>query len=339
MVRKKYWVDLFILPFFFILLLNFQLVDYGLMQLFGQLKLIYQSVPVQEVLVDPAVSSSVKTKLQFIQDVERYGVDSLGLKPTNNYRSYYDQKGKPLLWVVTASQPFDLVPYTWSFPFLGEVSYKGYFLKDRAEHLSEELRLAGFDVYAYDVSAWSTLGWLPDPILSGMLARDEGRLAELILHELTHASVYLKSDVDYNENLASFVGEQGAIRYLKYRFGKNSSIYLSYVQRLADDKQLTRHLVRGADALRVLYASDVFKKSRDLKPLYKQHMFDSIVSCLDTVRFYDPSRVSRAIKGHSWNNANFLSYLRYDAQKDSLEQIMILKDSCDLRRFIARISH
>ncbi|MFM2207891.1 MAG: hypothetical protein RL213_1866 [Bacteroidota bacterium] len=327
-------LELLLILLFAIVLLNFRLVDYGIAQLTGQLSLVRNARPVEELLEDPSVPDSLKSRLRFIADVERFGVEALGLRPTSNYRTYYDQHGRPLLWVVTASEPYSLKPYTWKFPLLGEVSYKGYFVKEKAAQLADDIRKQGYDVYDYDVGAWSTLGWFSDPILSGMLWRSDGRLAELILHELTHATVYLESNVDLNENLASFVGEQGALLFLSRKYGDTSAVCASYVNRLKDDELLTRHLVRGAAALQRLYATGPFERKEDSRPRLKQAMMDSVVATLDTVPFSDKSRFKNAFAGREWNNAHFLSYLRYDARKDSLKEVMQRIYGGSLRRMI-----
>ena len=105
--------------------------------------------------------------------------------------------------------------YEWSFPFLGRVPYKGFF--DRGAAIEEDslLRLKGYDTGIGNIRGWSTLGWFKDPILSGMLENSEGALANLIIHELWHGTLYVKDSADFNENLASFAGEQGALLFLQ----------------------------------------------------------------------------------------------------------------------------
>jgi predicted aminopeptidase len=334
--RSRYFLDWLFLLLFGFILLNFRSVDYGLMQLTGQLSIVWNARPIEQVLQDPAVSDSVRSRIRFIREVERFGVDSLGLKPTKNYRSFYDQHGKPLLWVVTAAEPYSLKPYTWRFPVLGEVSYKGFFVKEKATRLADDLDNKGFDVYDYEVGAWSTLGWFSDPILSGMLWRSDGRLAELILHELTHATVYLESNVDLNENLASFVGEQGALLFLARKFGDTSAVYNSYLNRLKDDALLVRHMVRGATALRTLYRTKAFTDKDESRPALKQAMMDSVVAALDTLPF-SSRRIKNSFEGRKWNNAHFLSYIRYDARKDSLLDVMQRVYGGNLKRMVSSL--
>ncbi|HRH66682.1 MAG TPA: aminopeptidase, partial [Bacteroidia bacterium] len=178
-------------------LFNRELVSYGWEQFKGQMHIVVNSRPTDEMLQDPAVPDSLKEKIRFIDRVKRFAIDSLGLKPSKNYTTLYDQHGKPILWVVTASEPFAIRAYTWKFPVLGSVSYKGFFNKQKGEKLDSLLQSRGYDTDFGEVSAWSTLGWFRDPILSNMLRRKAGHLAELIIHEMTHATLYAKSNVDF----------------------------------------------------------------------------------------------------------------------------------------------
>jgi predicted aminopeptidase len=337
-MRKPYWLlDCFMLSGFAMLLVSFSEVDYGLRQLAGQLRIVFNAVPVEDMLKDSTSSVDLKSKLRYVEKVKLFGVEKLGLKPTRNYRCYYDQHGKPLLWVVTASEEFQLKPYQWHFPFLGSVSYKGFFDLHRADKLAQRLKSEQWDVYTYEVGAWSTLGWLRDPILSGMLEREEGQLAELILHELTHATVYLKNEVDYNENLASFIGEQGALLFLEQEFGDTSRFYLNYRNQLADDNAINHHLINGARTLDSMYSSPAFPQTGNTRRRLKSDMLYSIVLEMDTLSLNDSLRLDK-LRKRKWNNAHFLSYLRYDAKKDSMRMEMIRLDHGNLKTFIQRVA-
>src|SRR5687768_7458201 len=108
------------------------LVVYGVRQAKGQIHIIYNAKPVEEFLADPGFPDSLKQKLLLINEVRRFAIDSLGLKDTKNYRTLYDQNGKEIMWVVTASEPFRLKAKEWTFPVLGSVPYKGFFKKELA---------------------------------------------------------------------------------------------------------------------------------------------------------------------------------------------------------------
>ena len=85
------------------------------------------------------------------------------------------------MWVVTASNAFDIKPYEWEFPILGKLSYKGFFIRKEAEKEAEKLKKMGLDTDIGSAGGWSTLGLFRDPILSEMLRKKEGALANLRL--------------------------------------------------------------------------------------------------------------------------------------------------------------
>lgn len=185
------------------------LIIYGIRQGKGQLNIVWNAKPVDEFLKDPDFPDSLKAKLTLINEVRKYAIDSLGLKDTKNYKTLYDQKGREIMWVVTACEPFRLKAKEWVFPVLGAVPYKGFFNEQRAIDLKKELEQQGWDVSIRNPGGWSTLGWFTDPILSKMLERSVGDLANLIIHEMSHATIFVKDSIDFNENLATFIGDRG----------------------------------------------------------------------------------------------------------------------------------
>jgi predicted aminopeptidase len=50
----------------------------------------------------------------------------------------------------------------------------------------------------------------------------EADLADLVIHELTHATLFLKGQDQFNEELASFVGSRGALLWLEASQGRDS---------------------------------------------------------------------------------------------------------------------
>ena len=192
---------------------NYKLLKYGIQQLTGQYKIVSNSIPINEYASQNDIPDSIKFKLSLIAEAKEYAFENLALKYSENYSTIYDQQGKPLMWLLTASLPFKMVAREWSFPLVGAFSYKGFFNQKSAEKEFEELKLKGWDVLIREVGGWSTLGWFKDPVLSEMLNRSTGKLAELIIHELTHGTLYIKDSVEFNENLASFVGIKGTEQF------------------------------------------------------------------------------------------------------------------------------
>jgi predicted aminopeptidase len=107
---------------------NLSLVIYGINQFEGQMHIVSNARPIEKVLQDKNISDTIKSGLQFIEQVKKFAVDSLLLERSENYTTFYDQMHKPLLWVLTASEPFKIKAFTWKFPLLGRVSYKGFFI-------------------------------------------------------------------------------------------------------------------------------------------------------------------------------------------------------------------
>src|SRR5690606_16736486 len=133
-----------------------------------------------------------------------YAISEIGLEESKNYTSYYDQKGQVILWNLSACESYEFTPKLWSFPFLGSFPYKGYFDLDKAMEEYQLLKELGYDARIRPVNGWSTLGWTKDPILSNMTERSTGAIVELIIHELTHSTLFVKDNIEFNENLASF---------------------------------------------------------------------------------------------------------------------------------------
>src|SRR5437016_3916838 len=179
---------------------------YLLTQAGGQIDILLHSRGVEEMMADPSVSPAVKEKLRLVGDIKEFGEREMGLTPSSNYTTFYDTAGRPITYIVTACPKDSFRPYTWWFPIVGDVPYKGFFHRDDAVAEARALRAEGYDVRLGSASAYSTLGYFKDPVLSTMLDYPEEHLAALILHELTHGTIYLPGGADFNEGLASFVG-------------------------------------------------------------------------------------------------------------------------------------
>jgi predicted aminopeptidase len=316
---------------------NWSLIYYGIRQGMGQLEIVWNARPVEEFLKDPAFPDSLKTKLKLIDDVRKFAIDSLGLKDTENYKTLYDQKNKEVMWVVQACEPFELKPKEWHFPIVGSVPYKGFFNKAKALDLRKELEQEGYDVSVRNPGGWSTLGWFTDPILTGMLDRSEGDLASLIIHEMVHATVFVKDDVDFNENLADFIGDTTAYDFLKFRFGKESKQYTTYLHQDQDYRKYTRHILKGTHSLDSLYASMKKEDPIESKKEQKEAMISKIILAIDTLQLYE-KRNSTNLKKRLPNNTFFMSYRLYKAKQTVFEEELDQKFNGDIRAYVKFLS-
>ncbi len=294
---------------------NWSLVDYGVRLGMGQLGIVWNARPLQVFLDDPAFPDSLKSKLRLIDDIRKFAIDSLGLRDTRNYKTLYDQRNQELLWVVQACEPFALKPKEWHFPIVGTMPYKGFFDREKAIALQKALEAEGYDVSVRNPGGWSTLGWFTDPILSGMLDRSEGDLASLIIHEMVHATVFVKDDVDFNENLADFIGDTAAYHFLKFKFGADSKEYAEYLRNDQDYRKVTRHILRGTRLLDSLYQTIKPEDLLEDKKAKKRAMIEKIVTSIDTLHLYHRHGSAR-LKKYLPNNTFFMSYRLYKAKQD-----------------------
>ena len=324
-----------ILLVFILLLSNCKLVFYGIGQGVGQMKIIWKAKPIEKVMKDPNVSDSLKQKLLLVQSIKKYAEDTLGLNSSKNYNTLYDQHGEDILWVVTAAPKYSVEPYLWKFPVVGAVPYKGYFKLEKAEKEALKMKEQGYDVRIGTVSAWSTLGFFKDPILSGMLDRSEGMIARLIIHELTHSTLYVKGNSEFNENLATFVGNQGSKQYLIDKYGENSKQYKDYLGELNDIELFSNFVLRGAKQLDSLYQSFT-NETEAPKDSLKTAMIKQIVANIDTVHFYNKHNFSRFKNPDNLpNNAFFAGYITYHKQQSDLEKEFIEKFNRNFEEYLA----
>ena len=228
----------------------------------GQLDLLVNSRSLDEAAVDPTLPEPRRRKLALIREVKAFGEREMGLTPSDNYTSFYDTGGRPVTWIVTACAKDRFEPYTWSFPIVGTVPYKGFFDREDALALARELEAEGLDVSVSAAAAYSTLGYFNDPVLSTMLSYPDEDLASLILHELTHGTIFLPGGVDFNEGLASFVGAQGAMEFFRARQGTSSTSYARAVRSLAREERRDARALALFRALDALYKSEASREDK-----------------------------------------------------------------------------
>ena len=312
---------------------NLELIRYGFGQAAGQFHVLWNAEPVSEVLLSAQAPDSLKQKLHLVEEIRQFSFDSLGLTRNNNYTTIFDQQGEEILWVVTACDPYMFTPRVWSFPVIGAFTYKGYFDLDKARELALGLKEEGLDVDMRSVSGWSTLGWFKDPILSNMLFEEAGDLSSTIIQELTHGTLFVPDSMTFNENLASFIGTQGAIRFLSSKYGKGANEVLGYKQQRSDSRRFTDHLINGAYLLDSLYQA-MDGQGPSEKEREKKIMLNQIVNALDTIEFYNDTRYTQSFKNYQPNNAFFISFLNYRERQADFRNMLAQEFDNDLVAFI-----
>ncbi len=189
----------------------------------GQLKLLWRREPIEEVIVDPDRPAKTKDMLRLVEAVRQFALE-LGLRVDDQYTSFVEWPGDRIVTTLVRTRPGSLEAVPHWFPFVGELPYKGYFDRAWAEAEADRMRREeGFDVCVSPITAYSTLGWLADPVTSPMLARGPAILVETLLHELVHATAFLAEEVDFNESVAQFIGQEAAVQFFAQRPNDNQT--------------------------------------------------------------------------------------------------------------------
>jgi predicted aminopeptidase len=185
----------------------------------AEAKILAARRPIPEVVGDPRTDEGTRGKLVLVLEARAFAADSLGLDVGDSYTSFTRLDKDTLALVLSAAYRDRLASRTWWFPIVGRVPYRGYFSEDDALDAQRDLERDGLDTYLRPTSAFSTLGWFADPLLSTLLRYDHVDLVSTVLHELSHNHLFVSGQVRFNESFATFVGDVGAIEFFCGREG------------------------------------------------------------------------------------------------------------------------
>ena len=286
---------------------------------YHQSKLLLSRKPLEQVLNDPNVPDSVKRKIRLVQEARQFAEEKLHLNHTKNYKSYVNLNRPYVSYIVRAAPTFELKPYTWSFPLVGALPYKGYFSKQEALEASKEFDPNQYDTYVRGASAYSTLGWFHDPILSSMMNYKDHDLVNLIIHETVHATLYIQSNADFNERLATFLGNKGAELFYQFKEGVNSPTLQIIQNETYDQKLFSQFISKALKDLESWYSSNKKNISKEKKMTYIKKMqaqFNNEI--LPKMKTQHYSHFSK----RSLNNASLLSYKTYVSDLSDFEKLL-----------------
>jgi predicted aminopeptidase len=307
-------------------------VGYVVRSAYFQAELLGARTDVERVRAAGSLSEAQVAKLDLIADVKAYGRE-IGLKSTDNYETIASGWDRTI-WNLSACKPLSLKPRTWTFPIVGRVPYLGFFRKKDAEGWRSRLEADGYETYLRRAGAYSTLGWFRDPILMPMLKWGNHRLAETVLHELAHATLWIKGSVKFNESFANFFGNTAAMRYMSARHGSESDQVVK-ARMSAKESARWRGVLRGLyQDLDTLYADETLSSAAKLAQ--KQKLFDGLGDRILAADMSNPERFQRAAKRGPWNNARMMQYRTYNHNRDRFQTLLDQSDG-DLLKFIDRI--
>lgn len=273
----------------------------------GQYELLHAARPLSSVRADSSVSPRIRDLLSKVPAIKRFGQE-FGLTPTGNYTHYADLRRPAAVWVVQGCSALEFKPRRWNFPIVGSVPYLGFFNPDSARTYATELaREPELDVTVRTASAYSTLGWFKDPVLSTMIPEGPeafGELANVILHESVHATLYVPNQSAFNESLASFVANELTWQLVvgrSGRHGKEAEAWLAAEERSA---RYVKEMHRAYEDLDAVYRSAL---SADEKRSRKNERLSALQKALGLKRRF--------------NNADLAGSKTYDTGRAAFERL------------------
>jgi len=300
-------------------------------------KILARRRPIPEVIADSGTPADVRDKLRLVLEARAFAADSIGLDVGESFTTYSRLDSDTLVVVLSAAPMDELRPYLWWFPVVGSVPYKGFFAVDDARAEAGRLEERGYDSYLRPASAFSTLGWFNDPLVSTTVRYDSLTLVNTVIHELLHNSFYAPGQAVFNESFANFVGARGAQWFYESR---GDSVMARRAELRWHDELLLGEFWSGMyDALDSAFAAHPGTDStaRATRIAARDSVFAMMRAKLETdvaprMRSYDP----RAIARMPFGNAILLSRRIYLTGLDEFERVYE-REGRDLRRTVGAL--
>ncbi len=302
---------------------------------YEEAKILSRRQSIARLVEDPSTPPERRAKLELVLGVRAFAEDSLRLNVGKSYTTFSQLDSDTLALVLSAAQQDRFQPYTWWFPIVGRVPYRAFFSQSSADRAVADLAEKGLDAYVRPTSAFSTLGWFNDPLVSPLLRYDSISLANTVVHELFHNTLYLKGQAIFNESLATFVGGRGAIDY--FCTVARDPANCERAETMWQDELIYADFLSGlVDELEVLYGRD------DLTSEQKIEQREVIFTAAQT-RFTDDIAPQlriltfRSFSTATLNNAYLIARRIYYQRLDLFESVYHATGG-DLQRVIRRIS-
>ena len=228
-------------------------VEFYSQAVLGQAEVMLKARPAEKVIRETA-DPALRERLELTRRLLDFARDELHMPSGGAYESYAALGRGHLVWVIHAAPELSMEPKRWWYPVVGCQAYRGYFREDLARREMAGLEAAGYEVWAGEVDAFSTLGWFRDPVLDTFVFRDEVDYAELIFHELVHRKYYIPCNTDENEALAEAVAREGVRRW--FRATGRPELARRYDERLGKIAQAREAITGTSTRLAAIYAAD-----------------------------------------------------------------------------------
>ncbi|MDX9958173.1 MAG: aminopeptidase [Spirochaetia bacterium] len=296
-----------------------------------------QAVPVARITTNPETPVEVQEFLARVADIRLFSHTELGLSETDNFTTFVPMIRDHVAVVISACADDSFERYLWWYPVLGSMPYRGFYVREDADFTHAQLRRQGYDVLMRKVDAFSSLGLFKDPLYSFMVNYETGELADLIIHESAHATLFLKGSNQFNEEFATFVGRKGAELHLAARYGADSQELESYRKQRRDSEVFAGFLRETAMRLEAVYSREDL--GREAKLEYKHRILAERKMAYTVLA---EGELSGSIYAHFEmalvNNAYLDLYRLYEEDLSLYQDYLDVVAKGDLRDFIAKLS-
>ena len=299
----------------------------------GQIRMQFSGVKNEEILSNPKISPSIKRKIILVEEYKKFFYHYFDKKSSSIYTKTTLLDHSAVTYLVIASPHTEIKAHEFEFPIMGSFPYLGFFNKDSAKKFAKNLQTdEKLVTWIRPVYAYSTLGYLEDRILSSFFHYDDVELAELVFHELFHTILFIKDEVDLNENLANLYGKE-----LLKEYFQNRDELKSYLAQQKKEEQIDKRVVelisilqgefnklggfitpQTADELTERFVQEVFKP--DLRSMCAKLEMD----------------MKECEVKEDWNQASFAAFLTYEEEQDFLTELKAYK-KLNLKDFLAWI--
>jgi len=284
---------------------------------YEQGRLMLRRRPLTEALADSTLPAAWRENMQLVIEARAFADTALGLTPGPSFTTFAEVGRDTLVLVLSAAPKHSLDPHRWWFPIVGAVPYRGFFSRARAEAAARDFEARGYDTSLRPASAFSTLGWFKDPLLSTTVRGHRAAVVETVIHEMTHTTLYVPNATPFDESLAHFIGYRGAEAFFRARDDSAAVAWVAGVWQ--DEIRLGAFYAALVDSLRAAYARHPTGPALDS---VRAHHYGGararLASGLDgTLERYDGARLA----ANTLNNATVVATTIYRTRLDRFEAL------------------
>jgi len=296
----------------------------------GQIELLNGAMPMEEALDSEPFTPDQRRRLLLVAKIKAFGEKELGLSKTSNYETVYPHLNRNPIYMVSGSKKDRFLLKTWWFPVVGAMPYLGFFDLKEAKEERERLFRENLDVYVGKAGAYSTLGWFQDPVTMNLIDGTTPQMANTLLHEMTHATLYVKGQGAFNEGLAVLVGKVGSFLFFEKTFGPAHLFTDEARNALADERLFSRFLNAFMAEMEDVYSreADYEEKMALRETVFAAHhkKFQALKKELKTRQFVHFGLMPP-------NNAYLMTVALYHRHFELFEEVL-KKKNCSIREML-----